>query len=57
MYRKKVVLVLLIVLTVGFSVGYAYLNSIITINGISTILKNTWDTHFDNINIKEGSVV
>ena len=59
MYRKsnlKIGLVLLIVLTVGFSVGYAYLNTTLTINGTSTVQKNTWDTHFDNIKIKEGSV-
>ena len=59
MYRKsnlKVVLVLLIVLTVGFSIGYAYLNSTLTINGTSTVQKNTWDTNFDNIKIREGSV-
>ena len=59
MYRKsnlRIFLILLIVLSVGISIGYAYLNTSLTINGTSAVQKNTWDTHFDNIKIKEGSV-
>ena len=46
--------VLIIIFTV--SVGYAILNSNIVINGISEVKKNSWDLHFDNIQITSGSV-
>ena len=38
------------------SIGYAYLNSFISINGSSSVSKNTWDIHFENCTVTEGSV-
>lgn len=32
-------------------VGYAYLTSNLKINGVTNISKNTWDIHFENINM------
>ena len=59
MYRrknKKILILLLMILVVGISVGYAVLNSTLKINGTSSIKKNTWDVHFENIYVQEGSV-
>jgi len=39
-----------------FGVGYAYLNTMLTINGNATVHKNTWDVHFENITKVSGSV-
>ena len=36
--------------------GYSYLNSVLNINGNIDITKNTWDVHFENIVLTEGSV-
>ena len=48
--------ILLLILLICISIGYAVLNSTLTINGKSNISKNTWDLYFDNIRIKDGSV-
>ena len=56
--KKKIIYIMMvIVLVVGISIGYAVLNSTLRINGTSTIEKNTWDVHFENIYVKEGSIV
>ena len=35
------------------SIGYAYLNSFISINGSSSVSKNTWDIHFENCTVTD----
>ena len=58
-YRKKNKLkVLLVLLLIGLSVGYALLNSNLKIVGHSGINKNTWDIHWnpESINVTNGSV-
>ena len=59
MYRRKnkiIYIAIAIVLVVGISIGYALLNSTLTINSTSKIEKNAWIVHFENIFVKEGSV-
>lgn len=36
--------------------GYSYLNSALNINGNIDITKNTWDVHFENVVLSDGSV-
>ena len=55
--NKKIdYLLLLLLLVVGLSVGYALLQTTLTINGTSKIKGNTWDIHFANLQVTEGSV-
>ena len=56
MKKKNFFSVFIVLLLLVISVGYAYLNSTLIINGKSNISKNTWDVHFENIKITEGSV-
>ena len=48
--------IILIILLLGITIGYAALNSTLNINGRSNISKNTWDLYFDNVVVKDGSV-
>ena len=50
--RKILLLVVLLLITLG----YALLSSNLTINGNSKLTNSTWDIHFDNVVPKEGRV-
>ena len=54
--RKKTITVLLFILLCSIGIGYAFLRTNLTINGTGKIRGNTWDIHFENLNITEGSV-
>ena len=54
--RKKNKFLLLILLLLVISLGYALLTQDLTINGITTVKGNTWDIHFDNVQINSNSV-
>ena len=54
--KRKDYLGLMLLLVVGLSVGYALLRTNLTINGTSKIKGNTWDIHFENLNVTDGSV-
>ena len=61
-YRKKnkkiIIIVLLIATITIFTIGYAYLQRTLVINGNSTVLKNTWDVRFTTITpVKNDGVV
>ena len=56
MRNNNFYLVLIVAALIGITIGYAVLNSNLNINGRSTINKNTWDVHFDNVKINDGSV-
>ena len=47
------ILFLLLIFLIGL--GYAYLNSSLAVNGLFNIVLNTWDIHFVNLVVKEGS--
>lgn len=53
--NKKFILVLLLLLVMGVSVGYAALSTTLNINGTSTIKKQTWDVHFENVQVAANS--
>ena len=54
--NKNSYMLLIIVLMIGITIGYAALNSTLNIIGKSSISKNTWDVHFDNIKVKNKSI-
>ena len=54
-YKKSYFLMFLI-LILSFSLGYAYLNSSLYINGTSIINANVWEVGLDNLNVTAGSV-
>ena len=54
--NKKNYAILILFITLFFGVGYAYLNTLLTINGTATVHKNTWDVHFENIVKVDGSI-
>ena len=55
--RKKRMGVLILLLLIGFiTIGYAVLNSDLTITGTSHITNATWDVHFETISVTTGSV-
>ena len=56
--KKKRNLILLLVVLLGISIGFALLSTTLYINGTSTIKGNTWDIHWDESSITEsqGSV-
>lgn len=53
--NNKLFLIIMLIL-LFFSVGYALISRNLVINGSAEVSKNTWDLHFDNINVKNGSV-
>ena len=58
-HRKKknsIYFVILFSLIVSISLGYSYLERNISINGLSFLSKNTWNIHFENFTVKDGSV-
>lgn len=48
---------LFLIVLFGISIGYALINRTLNITGNSNIEKATWDLHFENIKVKDGSVV
>ena len=56
MNKKKITIyVTLLIIVVCLAIGYAYLSTTLNINGTSVIGGNTWDVHFANIQVVEGS--
>lgn len=54
--RKKNRIILLVVLLLVISIGYALVFTDLKIDGILGINKQTWDVHFENIRVKSGSI-
>ena len=54
--NRSVYIVLIIVLLIGVTIGYAALNATLNINGRSNVSKNTWDLYFDNVVVNSDSV-
>ena len=54
--KKNYILVALLLLVVTITVGYAALSTTLNINGSSTITKQSWDVHFESLNVTAGSV-
>ena len=54
--KQSVYLIALFFVSVFMGIGYSYLSSTLSINGYTTVYKNNWDVHFENLEIKSGSV-
>ncbi len=56
--RKKYVLstMLLVLILIILTIGYAYLSASLNINGTSKINDATWNIYWDNVKVKSGSV-
>lgn len=54
--RKSNLKLILILLVLGLTVGFALLTATLKINGIGRINKATWNIHWENVEEKDGSV-
>ena len=54
--KRNLVLVAILMLLVGISVGYAALTTTLNINGTANISSVGWNVHFENIKVTTGSV-
>ena len=54
--KKNNVLFVLIGIIVLMGIGYAYLTANLSINGTSNITASSWNIHFENVHVKNGSV-
>ena len=54
--KKNKFIIMVFILMLCITIGYAALNRTLNINGRSNISKNTWNIHFDNIVTTNGSV-
>ena len=52
-YIRPIVIVMIFAF---LTIGYAYLTSALNINGTTLLKKPTWDVHFENVQVKDGSV-
>ena len=53
--RTSYVIIAILLLVVGISIGYAALTATLTINGNTTIQGNTWDVHFASLSVNQDS--
>ena len=54
--KKKKYIIILFLLVLSLSVGFALLQANLKINGSSKIQGSSWDIHFENLNVTNGSV-
>ena len=54
--KKIIGFVVLLVMLLTLTVGYSYLSASLNINGTSKIKTTTWDIHFNNVQVTDGSV-
>ena len=54
--KKKLSLSILLIIILVIGIGYAYLTSNLSITGATEVVANSWNIHFENLNVKEGSV-
>ncbi len=54
--KKDKVLFLLIGILVLMGIGYAYLNTNLSIDGVSNVKSSNWNVHFENAVVSSGSV-
>ena len=55
--NNNMYIVIITVLLLCVTIGYAVLNSTLNITGKSNISKNTWDVYFDNMIINENGII
>ena len=55
-FKKRTFILSFLILLVCLSVGFAYLSQVLKVGTSARIGKNTWDVHFANVVVREGSV-
>ena len=55
-HKKRIMYFSLFFIILFISVGYAYLNSTLSIMGHTELSANTWNIHFENLSVTDGSV-
>lgn len=54
--KKKKITTIFLLFLFAITVGYAVISTQLKLDGNVAILKQTWDVHFENVQIKSGSV-
>ena len=54
--KRNLTYLLFLFILLSMGIGYAVLNTTLGIDGTSQLANAKWDIHFDNIQVKEGSV-
>ena len=54
--KKRVLILGILLLVIGFGIGYAYLNTTLNISGTTNVDSNNWEIYLDNVQVKTGSV-
>ena len=54
--KKKFIWSIFLILLLAIGIGYAYLTSNLSIVGNTQVTTNTWNIHFENLNVTTGSV-
>jgi len=54
--KKKNTIIILVLLLFGISIGYSLLSSNLNISGTSGLSSNTWNIHWSNLSVTNGSV-
>jgi len=54
--RRNVNIIMLLIIIFLISIGYSYLNTNVSINGISSIASSQWNVYWNNVQVMNGSV-
>ncbi len=54
--NKRLIIVVALILLVAISIGYAALSTELQINGTANIAATSWNVHFENVQVTNGSV-
>ena len=54
--KTQIYLMIILIVAILIGIGYAILTSNLNILGNTTINKNTWDIHLENLSVTDGSV-
>ena len=54
--KKKLIISIMLLISLVIGIGYAYLTSNLSISGQTEVVKNTWNIHFENLIVSDGSV-
>ncbi len=55
-HKKNLSINIILFLILAIGIGYAYLTSNLSITGQTEVVANTWNIHFENLNVSNGSV-
>ena len=54
--KRMNIMIILLLLVMCLTLGYAFLSTNLNINGTGLIDSSSWDIHFENVNVTNGSV-